>query len=235
MRAFRGFIRPFSDNHTACDVLRAIEANVPLHTSGGRLSAEAPHLQRHSFEDYLIEMAVPFTILVLEFDGTEHPRAFLAEPRMVPRFSMCPHIRTDKSVRINGLLEPALCVYSGSCFKYEAGRDRLEQFLDQTTTYMAKYLIWLRTRQLFRHSDYGTRQFVYKRKPDEPVSEIETLLSRNIYWDGYWPGRCAPFGSTQHLATIKRGDECWCWTGKRYADCCRSRDMAECRRSQSRF
>jgi hypothetical protein len=225
VRAFTGFMRPFSDDQTAREVLRAIEARIPLQISSGRITAEASHLQKCAFEDFLVETAVPFTILVLEFDGTEHPRAFLTNPRMEPRFSMSPHIRPDKSVWIDGRLQPALCIYSGSLFEYRNDSDRLEQFLDQAATYLAKYMIWLRTRQLFRHAVVGTRQFVYKRKPREDVSEIDTLLSRDIYWDGYWPGPCAPSGPAEHLATIKRGDQCWCWSGKLYGECCRSLDL----------
>jgi hypothetical protein len=225
-RAYRGFIRPFSDDQTAREVLRAIEADIPLQISGGRLSVETVPARKHPFEAYLTAMMVPFTIMVLEFEGTEHPRAFLLSPRMVLRLSMCPHIRTDKPASIDGRPEPALCVYSGSVFHYRAERDRLEQFLDQTATYLAKYLIWLRTRMLFRPTGNWTRQFVYKRKPDEPVTEFDLMHSREVYWDGYWPGLSAPSGPAQHLATIKRNDECWCWSGKMYEECCRPKDIA---------
>lgn len=233
-KAYHGFIRPFSDDQTACDILRAIDANIPLHISGGRLSVESSHIRKHPFEDFLLEMAMPFTIMVLEFEGTEHPRAFLIGPKMIPRFSLSPHIRTDKSVWIDGRWQPALCIYSGSLFKYGSDSDRLEQFLDQAATYLAKYMIWLRTRQLFRPGVVGTRQFVNKRKPQEDVSEIDTLLSRDIYWDGFWPGPCAPSGAAEHLATIKRGDQCWCWSGKLYGECCRPLDVAEIKNARLR-
>lgn len=232
MRAFRGFIRPFSDDQTAREALRAIESDTPLQISSGRVSVDNVPERKHPFEDYLTAMAMPFTILALEFEGTEHPRAYLVHPRMVPRFSRSPHLRTDKSVFINGRLQPALCVYSGSLFHYRTDRDRLEQFLDQTATYLAKYLIWLRTRMLFRPTGNWTRQFVYKRKPHERVTDIDLIFSRDLYWDGYWPGRLAPSSPAQHLATIKRGDECWCWSGKLYGDCCRPLDIARNKKLQ---
>jgi len=224
-RAYKGFIRPFSNDQTAREVLRAIEADIPLQISGGRLSVETAPGRKHPFEVYLTAMALPFTIMVLEFEGTEHPRAFLVSPRMALRFSLCPHIRIDKSTFIDGRPEPALCIYSGSIFHYGTDRHRLEQFLDQTATYLARYLIWLRTRQLLRPSPDGTRQFVYKRKPHEPVTEFDLMHSREIYWDGFWPGPSAPSGPAQHLATIKRKDECWCWSGKTYEECCRPKDV----------
>ena len=230
--AHTGYLRPFSDDETARHFLRASERNLPVEITGGRLHVDASGLPRHPLEDFLTDMAIPCTILVLEFDGTEHPRAFLTNPRMQPRLNQPSHIRSDKSIVIDGKVYPALCVYSGSLFRYSDERSRLEQFLDQTTTYIAKYIIWLRTRMLFRSAlADGGREFVYKRKPNEPVSEIDTLLSRKVHWDGYWPGPSAPSGAAQHLATIKRNDECWCWSGKRYGECCRPKDLVRARTS----
>lgn len=225
-RAYRGFIRPFSDDATARRVLRAIENGIPLQVSGGRLDVELPYTRNHGLDAYLVNMALPFTVLVLESDDTPHPRAYLTEPRMHQRLNWPTHLRTDKSISIDGNPHPALCVYSGALFKYTSERSRLEQFLDQTATYLAKYLIWLRTRQLFRPCGDGTRQFEYRRGPHEAVAGIELLHSPNVYWDGYWPGPSAPSSPAQHLATIKPGDECWCWTGRPYGECCRPRDLA---------
>jgi hypothetical protein len=223
--AYQGYIRPFSDDQAALHFLRAIENNLPVEVTGGRLYVDASHLPRHPFEEFLIDMAVPLTTLVLEFEGGEHPRSFLIDPRMRPRLNRPSHIRTDKSLMIDGQSHPALCIYSGSLFRFTSSRSRLEQFLDQTATYLAKYLIWLRTRMLFRPLGSWTRQFVYRRKPLEPVTEFDLALSRDVYWDGYWPGPSAPMGPPQHLATIKREDECWCWSGRRYGECCRPRDL----------
>lgn len=226
VRAYRGFIRPFSEDEAACQVLRAIESGANLQVSGGRLNVDANYLRSHPLECFLTEMAVPFRVLILEYENTPHPIAFLIGPRMLPRFNQPIHIRADKSILIGGELYPALCVYSGTLFRYEGDRSRLEQFLDQTSTYLAKYLIWLRTRMLFRPAEYGGREFVYRRKPNEAVTVFDLVHSSDVYWDGYWPGPSAPSGATQHLATIKRTDECWCWSGKNYGECCRPKDLA---------
>ena len=233
VQAWRGFIRPFSCDEEARAVLRALDENRPLEVSAGRLSVMDTGQRKHPLEDYLVAMALPCTIVVLEFEAPEHPRAFLLDPPIVPGLSSCMHLRIDKSIVIDGRLFPALCVYSGNLFQFEKGRSRLEQFLDQTTTYVAKYLIWLRTRMLFRDLGDGQREFVFRRKPQEPVTEIDLLLARNVRWDGYWPGPAAPTGPSAHLATIKRRDECWCWSGKRYQDCCRSMDQSRLRFSKS--
>ncbi|MGB6687004.1 MAG: SEC-C domain-containing protein [Terracidiphilus sp.] len=230
-QAWRGFIRPFSSDEEARDILRAFEQNRALEVSAGRLSAQCADLPKHPFEDYLTQMSLPCTILVLEFEDSAHPRAFLIDPPMVSRLSRCAHLRIDKSVMIEGRLFPALCVYSGNLFRFEEGQSKLVQFLDQTTTYVGKYLIWLRTRMLFRDQGNDQRAFVFRRKPQEPVTEIDLLFAPDVYWDGYWSGATAPSGPAAHLATIKRNDECWCWSGKRYQDCCRPKDLARMRSS----
>ena len=158
-------------------------------------------------------------------DNTPQPQAYLTEPRMRPRLNQPSHLRGDKSISIDGNPHPALCVYSGALLKYTSERSRFEQFLDQTATYLAKYLIWLRTRQLFRPYGDGTRRFEYRRGDTRQSRGIKLLHSLNVYWDGYWPGP-AHVRAAQHWATIKRGDECWCWSGKPYGPCCRPRDLA---------
>ena len=223
--AYEGYLRPFSDDQTARHVLRAIDAGVPLQIVGGRLHVDASNLRKHPFEDFLVDMTFPCTTLVLDFEGTEHPRAFLTKPAMLPRLSQCHHIRPDKSVMIEGRLQPALCVYSGSLFRYMPDRSRLEQFLDQIATYLAKYLIWLKTRMLFRDIPGVARQFIYCRKPTEPITNIDLIKSPSVYWDGYWPGQSAPAGTVAHLDTINRRDECWCWSGKPYQECCRPKEL----------
>lgn len=224
-RAYRGFIRPFSDDATARRVFQAIERGVPLQVSGGRLDAEDGDSLSHPIDEFLVDMSTPFTILLLEFPGKEHPRTFLLDPLMVSRFSQCGHLRTDKSIHINGRLFPALCVYSGNLQKFEGDRSRSEQLLDQASTYLAKYLIWLRTRRLYRKSPSGL-QLVRRLTPGGRITTAEIDRNSDMFWEGYWPGKSAPSGPAAHLATIRPDDECWCWTGKKYGDCCRPKELA---------
>lgn len=223
-RGFKGFIRPFSDDATARSVLRAIEGGVPLQVSGGRLDVELSEPKDHPHDPYLIGMAEPFTILLLEFPGSEHPRTYLLDPPMVPRSSQCYHLRGDKPIQIDGKSLAALCVYSGAIQRFDSERSRLEQQLDQTATYLAKYLIWLRTRQLYRRTNEGAK-LVRRRAPYGKVILAEVSRAPDFFWDGYWPGPYAPSGSAAHLATIKPDEECWCWSGKSYGECCRPRDF----------
>jgi hypothetical protein len=226
VRAYRGYIRPFSDDATACSVLRAFEANSAVTIASGRISADANGLSRNLFEDFLVDMAEPCTVVVLEFAGKEHPRCYLIDPPMVPRFSENLHVRKDRSLCVAGQLRPALCVYSGSLFKYSNDGNRLEQFLDQLATYLGKHLIWLRSRSLYRRSTKGPRVLVRLRLPGEKLAITEVKLCKKYFLHGYWAGQAAPMSPDQHLATIDPNDECWCWSGEPYGKCCLLKDQA---------
>jgi len=222
-KAHQGFIRPFSDDVTAQRVLRALEQDRALHVAGGRLDADYPDLPKHPLEEFLVDMAVPFTVVALEFSDSQRPRTYLLDPPMVPRLSECHHLRRDKSILIDGIQLPALCVYSGNLFKFEDGKSHIEQVLDQTATYLAKYLVWLRTRELFRRVPDGV-VLVRPRKACNKITMVEVLRSDEFFWSGHWPGRSAPSGPVAHLATVKPEGECWCWSGKRYTECCMPRE-----------
>jgi hypothetical protein len=223
-RAFQGYIRPFSDDATARRVLQAIEDGIPLKVNGGRLDAELPDRRDHRLDPYLIDMAEPFTVLLLEFPGTERPRSYLLDPPMIPRLSQCIHLRGDRVININGKPIPALCVYSGAVQQFDRNSSRLEQQLDQTATFLAKYLIWLRTRQLYRRTNEGPK-LVRCRTLHGKITMAEVSRSPDLFCEGYWPGRSAPSGPVAHLATIRPEDECWCWSGTPYGECCRPREF----------
>jgi hypothetical protein len=224
-RAFSGFLRPFSDDATARRVLSAIESGVTVDVSGGRLEAGSDEPPPHRLHQYLVDMAIPCRVLVLDFPGDEHPRAYLTDPPMVPRFSECEHLRHDRSIALDGRAVPALCVYAGNHMRFDPNRSRLEQFLDQTATYLAKYLIWLRTRELFIWTP-GGRRLIKTRRLNMKITPREVTASQTHFWDGYWPGRSAPSGPFAHLSTINREDECWCWSGEKYGECHRPLEMA---------
>lgn len=226
VRAYRGYIRPFSDDATACLVLRAFHASTAVMIAGGRISADTDDLSPHPIEDFLIDMAEPCTVVVLEFGDNEHPCCYLIDPPMIPRLSENLHVRKDRSLYIEGRLRPALCVYSGSLFKYSSDGNRLRQFLDQLATYLGKHLIWLRSRSLYRRPTTGSPVLARLRLPGQKLATAEVRFCKKYFLHGYWAGPAAPMSPRQHLATIKPDDECWCWSGKPYGDCCRSKDQA---------
>ncbi len=186
-RAFQGYIRPFSDDATARRVLQAIEDGIPLKVNGGRLDVELPDRRNHRFDPYLIDMAEPFTVLLLEFPGIERPRSYLLDPPMIPRLSQCSHLRGDRVIHINGKPFPALCIYSGAVQQFDRNSSRLEQQLDQTATFLAKYLIWLKTRALYRRTNEGPK-LVHSRKSHDKITMAEVSRGTDFFWNGYCPG-----------------------------------------------
>jgi hypothetical protein len=233
-RAYKGFIRPFSDDATARRVHQAFENDLPVQVFGGRVDAYPPNPSQHKFDNLLMNMALPCSILILEFPGKAHPQAYLLDPPMKPRLSLNRHLRHDKSIKIDGVTYPALCVYSGTLQQFEPDRSRLDQFLDQVATYLAKHLIWLRTRRIHRQTVNGS-ELARPKLPSEPVLAAELNRSRDLFCVGHWPGKSAPSGPMAHLATIKPDDECWCWSGDKYGECCRPREFTEMTEWQDRM
>jgi hypothetical protein len=228
VRAYRGFIRPFSDDQTARRVLRAIIAGQPLSVASGRLDSEAKHLPPLAWvEALLIDMPIPCTVVVLEFAGNEHPRAYLIDPPMVDRLSMSTHVRKDKTLIIEGQKLPALCIYSGNLFKYDDSAERLPQFLNQLSTYLAKHLIFLRTRCLSRIGKDGTIRPVSNRTRGESIKASTLRISKKYIWYGRWFGPSAPMQARLHLRTVDPNGECWCNSGEVYKNCHRQRELAE--------
>jgi hypothetical protein len=238
--AWMGTLQPFRDNQTAREGLRCLEANEPIGVCAGMFSISDEDKQKislrsHWAEPMLLNMDMAFTVLVLESSGHEHPRAFAAIPQVSRLiFPRHPHLLDGISVQIRGRKLPALCVYSGAQFRYSMGLPNIVEFLDQLTTYLARHLIWRRTRRLFEVAGGRVKQ-IYSPRPGELILDTEPQLrtdrignsgARPIrFWDGYWPGTVAPQGPDEHLRTIRPEQECWCCSGDPYGECCLPRDL----------
>jgi len=180
-------------------------------------------------------MDLVFTVLVLEFSGTEHPRAYGIQPEISPLTCPAhPHLRNDRPIVLSGRRIPALCVYSGAVFRYGGTVPRIVEFLDQLTTFLARHIIWYRTRRLFEVTPSGEVRLHYAPRPGELIMDSEPRFHSHPlfriraepvrFWKGYWPGTQAPQGSREHLRTIAPADECWCWSGRPYGECHRPLD-----------
>jgi hypothetical protein len=225
--AWQGTIQPFADDLTAKQVLRRIESGAAFENDAGSLLCEQPPVMTpHPADRFLMKMDMRFKILVLELPQFEHPCAYLLSPELSPQYlSFHPHTRRDCSITIANHRIPALCVYSGAIFQFEPDTDRMVQFLDQVATYLARHAIWLRTRVLLRCNVAEKDTIEDRPSPGEMIVDAETVQKTfdkkpgELYWNGYWPGKAAPSGTSEHLATIKPNRPCWCWSGKPYKDC----------------
>jgi hypothetical protein len=232
-RAWQGIIQPFRDDAIAQQILGRIEAGASFQNDAGSLFCQQPSLMTpHPVNKFLVGMDIRFKILVLELPQFEHPVAYMIEPEMSPYFlSFHPHSRGDCPLIVATRRLPALCVYSGAVFQFSSGTDRMVQFLDQVSTYLARHAIWLRTRILLRCTRGDMDEIVFKPSPGFPIVDAEVgkrtffKLPGDLYWNGYWPGKAAPSGAANHLETIAPNDPCWCWTGKRYEGCHRKMEL----------
>jgi hypothetical protein len=224
-RAWIGSIQPFADDESSRLVLRAIEANRQVQIDKGVIRAISYPQSRHPLEEFLTSMRVSFRLLLLEFVPPVHPRAYGLAPRISQStFPAHPHLRRDLPLDYGGTVLPALCVYSAAEFRYRKEVPLLVEFLDQTATFLAKQLVWIRTRQLFEMD-----RLVYAPAPGDPILDFEArtedatpLISRRPttrVWRGYWPGSTAPAGPVAHIETVKANSECWCGRGLLYRNC----------------
>jgi hypothetical protein len=232
--AWTGTIQPFSDDLSAQAFLECVESGKKIDVTEGVISARAPVTMSHWAAPLLVNMGVRFRLLILEFEGMEHPRAYGMQPEISHNVLPAhPHLRADKTLLVGHQALPALCVYSGAVFVYAAGLPRIVQFLDQTSTFLAKHLIWLRTRTLWPASFAEPRRSPFPgelildiapRLKTHPIATIKPAGAR--HWAGYWPGAIAATGAEQHVRTIRPSQECWCWSGRLYRDCHRPVEAA---------
>ena len=233
--AWVGSMQPFRSDSCARSFLQDIEADLTVWVSGGRIR-DSKHIKRHWANPSLVKMAVTCQVLVLLQRPPAHPRSYLLSPIFPEYYSIVhPHPRFDQQIEFGGIRFPGLCIYSAAEFQFETHDDLMTQYLDQLTIFLAKHLIWLRTRQLFR--GYPPRGSVVRSLlPGEDLADDTPRLVQPAthstgevweYWRGYWPGRAAAgFNPETHLENIAAEQECWCGSGSLYGDCHRPKDKA---------
>lgn len=234
--AWIGVLRPFESDSAARSILRDMEAERPLWISEGVIR---PFHKRgaHWADPLLVNMNVPCEVMLCIQDDAM-PRAYLLNPRFQPYYSdttVHPHPRGDQAILHNGRPLPGLCVFSSAEMIFNDAYDFFTQFLDQLTQYVAKHLIWLRTRRLCRKS-LGRTIVLYQPKPGEKIIEQAPYthwvqlpqgpVQAQDFWSGYWPGKPAKaMTSIEHLRQIRPTQRCWCGLNKAYADCHRPLEL----------
>lgn len=167
------------------------------------------------------------------------PRIYLLAPRYFEHYGMGvhPHPRADQMITYKGARIPGLCVFSSAEIVFDPKQNFYTQVLDQVTQYVAKHLIWLRSRRLLRAA--GDRvTLLHQPLPGEiiiespPVDHIVKLPSGpkavKDYWIGYWPGEKARATTPlQHVQQIRPTQRCWCGLDRQYGQCHRSQDIAQ--------
>ncbi len=237
-RAWCGKIRPMDNDDAARKLLRYLDRDMQVDVDQGMLipAGDDPDLPPHRLEPLLVSTGICFSLVVLDYGEKRHPEAYSVAPYIDPLTNPGqPHLRLDRVLAHAGRMIPALCVYSAAEFRYSAAVPRLAEFLDQTATYLAKHVIWLRTRRLY---DAATGVLLYAPRPGEIIIDTETrdvtyvpgvckksLQSRRI-WSGFWPGKTAAMGPADHTRIIKPQSLCWCGSGEQYGSCHRPTELA---------
>jgi len=226
-RAWIGSIQPFLDDAAARRFVRCVDAGKPFDVLQGTIETDTLLENPHWADPWLVKTTMRFKLLILEFREPEHPRSYSLQPEISRQMHpLHPHLRTDRAVLANRRLIPAMCVYSGSEFKYSPNWPKIVQFLDQTATFVGRHIIWLKTRTQLPHR-FGDR--FLSPLPGEPIFDhgplyladrnFSTIRFQPSFWSGYWPGASAPCGIESHLKSIGTSQECWCWSGKKYGEC----------------
>ncbi len=172
IQAWTGKIQPFRDDQMARKVIRLLDANMPLSIDQGFLTQppDGKQLPSHWCEPLLVSMTTVFEILVLDYEKPKHPRGYCTSPPICRgSFPGQPHLRNDLSISYGRGSLPALCVYSAADFTFHERLPRIVQFVDQIATYLAKHLVWMRTRRLI---DTVTGSVVHTPLPGEMISTL---------------------------------------------------------------
>ncbi len=236
--AWKGTIQPFADDETARSVLADVEAERTLFIAAGSIRGGGKTVP-HWANPLLVDMNLKCEVLIC-IQPEALPRAYLLKPRFEVHYEnveIHPHPRGDQAIKYAGARIPGLCVLSGAEFAFDPVQDLHTQFLDQVTQYVAKHLIWLKTRRLYRLCEsrktvlYTPRpgEFINERSPTPQVIVLPTGPKPVCdFWSGYWPGRSARATTPlQHVQQIRPAQRCWCGLTKNYGECHRPLDLAQ--------
>ncbi len=145
--AWRGSVSPFDSVSDVAAIYSALKNDEVVNIQAGRLR----HLQnrcadaRDKYLAYLINMEVEFSLLALEFSGGRHSEVYCVTPEISrQRFPFHPHLRDDRSVFWGGRFIQALC----TDYAPDRACNSLLDSLDYATIFLAKHLVWVRTRRL---------------------------------------------------------------------------------------
>jgi len=236
-RAWFGRIRPFENDNDARILLRYLDRDRAVDAIQGTLVVpDICALEPHALEPALVKASITFNVVLLEYKPPRHPEVYSVSPYVdALAYPGHPHLRLDLVLQYRGRALPSLCVYSPAEFQYSGLIPRAVELLDQATIYLAKHVVWLRTRRLY---DTVTGKLVFAPKLGELVIDTEERDPMYIFgiskehrgsqriWRGYWPGKVAAMGPYEHSRTIDPKHECWCGSGEHYGLCHRPREVA---------
>ena len=234
--AWNGTLKPYESDAAARSILCDMEAERILWISEGSIRPSTSK-EQHWAHPLLVNMDATCEVMLCTQENAM-PRAYLLNPRFQPYYAdtmIHPHPRGDQAILYKGKLLPGLCVFSSAEMVFSEAVNFYTQFLDQLTQYVAKHLVWLRTRRLCRRVGTNTTT-LYQPRPGESIFEDTPRrhwiqlptgpVQATDFWSGYWPGKGAKaMTPADHLSQIKPTHRCWCGLNKLYGDCHRNLDL----------
>lgn len=240
-RAWCGKIQPFDSSSEIpslysdlkSDRIVNVQAGSLRHVQrGGAINKEDPNLH------YLVNMGIEFNVVILEYSDGRHPEAYVLKPEVSrQRFPFHPHLRDDRSLLWGGRYVQALC----TDYAPDLVCASLVDFLDYTAIFLAKHLVWIRTRRLF---DRLLTRVIATPEPCDEILDVAGLhrgpeyniqsspfqknfpypFSERYGWDGCWPGSAAPHDFAANLR-LDDSSPCPCGRGECYAKCHKPLDV----------
>ncbi len=140
VQAWEGEVQPFPSGLELGAILEDLEIGRQVIVElGGALAHDPSCTRRHSVPQYLNRLSsadAAFHLKVFAFPPKRHPRALCVRPEISPgRYPRHPHLFSDG----------ALCPYLPSEDVWSWGRETVADFLDYTSIWLAKHLVWERT------------------------------------------------------------------------------------------
>jgi hypothetical protein len=235
-----GSIQPFDNETEALKVCADLRQDHAVKVQAGHLRHKVDCAAQHApdpTDPWMVNLGVAFRVLVLQFQSGRHPRAYALSPEVSrQRFPLHPHLRDDLDIFWAGRHRQALCSY----FVPDGGCNTIIDFLDFTSIYLAKHLMWERTLRLtdrlcgkiFNTPLPGAvilDKTEPKLGPEYSVHAAPTQKRfvhgslRRLGWEGVWPGSAAPHDYASNLQ-LADDTQCHCGSGKRYDNCHRILD-----------
>lgn len=140
VQAWTGIILPLPSGQELGSILEDLSLSFPvIVTRGGTLGHDPlcrlSHFNPSSPANLKVENA-SFKLQVLAFEANRHPRVYCISPRISRiKFPTHPHLLEDDGA----------CPYLPSDDVWRWGRDTVADFLDFTSIWLAKHLVWEQT------------------------------------------------------------------------------------------
>lgn len=250
IRAWKGELTPFPDDSKLGEIVADLERHATVDIDvGGIVRHSSKCSFAHCIPSYLsrlVKMAVPFEVVILEFEGKRHRQAYCLRPEISSAtFPNHPHIRRDQRIFMGRPLD-AICPYRSD----ETHPRSLLEYLDYLAIFLGKHLVWVRTLELRCYSEPIPKtivtphltgaHFVLPTAQERDLYYFEPWITRrakptkvsasisrapDLRWEGIWIGPSAPHDPATLVRTVQGHDECICGSGLKYGVCCRPRHL----------